>query len=66
MVNIYISGERIDLFDDENIFLTSKINDIEKLDNVFTDYTQSFTIPGTDRNSNIFSHYYDVDIENNQ
>jgi hypothetical protein len=61
---IYIDGKRLDLFKDETIEITSKLNDIEKLSNVFTDFSQSFTIPATANNNQIFSHYYDLDIDN--
>lgn len=54
----------IDLYKDENIGFTSKLSDIEKLSNVFTDFTNSFTVPATDNNNNLFKHYYDVDIDN--
>jgi hypothetical protein len=54
----------IDLYNDETINLTSKLSDIEKLSNVFTDFTNTFTIPATENNSNLFRHYYDIDIYN--
>ena len=63
-IAIYIKGERLDLFDDETIEITSKLNDIEKLSNVFTDFSQSFTIPATAKNNNVFKHYYDLNIDN--
>lgn len=54
----------IDLYDDENIEFTSKLSDIEKLSNVFTDFSNSFTVPATANNNELFKHYYDVDIDN--
>jgi hypothetical protein len=54
----------IDLYKDETINLTSKLSDIEKLSNVFTDFTNTFTVPATDNNNDLFRHYYDVDIDN--
>lgn len=54
----------IDLFKDENIAFTSKLSDIEKLSNVFTDFSNSFTVPSTPNNDDLFKHYYDVDIDN--
>lgn len=55
---------RLDLYKDESVNLTSKLSDIEKLSNVFTDFTNTFTVPSTDNNNDIFRHYYDVDIYN--
>jgi hypothetical protein len=65
-VAIYAGEEfiRLDLFQDENISLTSKLSDIEKLSNVFTDFSNSFTIPASPKNNEVFKHYYDIDIDN--
>ena len=61
-VQVYIGEDKLDLFDDEKISITQKLNDIEKLSNVFTDFTNSFTVPATQNNNRIFNHYYDVDV----
>lgn len=61
-VSVYIGEDKVDLFDDEKISITQKLNDIEKLSNVFTDFTNSFTVPATQTNNRIFKHYYDVDV----
>jgi hypothetical protein len=62
-VQVYIDQSKLDLFDDEKIEITQKLNDIEKLSSVFTDFTNSFTVPATPKNNGIFKHYYDVDID---
>jgi hypothetical protein len=54
----------IELHGDENISFTSKLSDIEKLSNIFTDFTNSFTVPASDVNNRLFKHYYDVDVDN--
>lgn len=54
----------LDLYKDENIEFTSKLSDIEKLSNVFTDFSNSFSVPATANNNELFKHYYDVDIDN--
>lgn len=54
----------LDLYEDENVEFTSKLSDIEKLSNVFTDFSNSFNVPATANNSQLFKHYYDVDIDN--
>ena len=63
-VKIYIDDKVLDLYQDESIQYTSKLSDIEKLSNVFTDFSDSFTVPATPKNNAIFQHYYDVDIDN--
>lgn len=61
---IYETFNLLDLYKDENIELTLKLADIEKLSNVFTDFSNSFTVPATPKNNELFKHYYDVDIDN--
>ena len=60
-VEIYIKlGDelkRIDLFKDEKISLTSSVQNINDLSKVFTDYTQSFTIPASKNNNLIFNYW---------
>ena len=50
--------ERLDLFDFEDIELTSTIQDVKDIGNVFTDYSQEFTVPASQKNNKILKHYY--------
>ena len=59
----YGEYQRVDLFDDETISVTSKIQDIRDLSKVFTDYSQSFTLPASKTNNKIFAHFYNYFIE---
>jgi len=63
---IYVDGiaKRIELFDDEKISVTSSIQNINDISKVFTDYSQSFTIPASATNNAIFKHWYDNSIDN--
>lgn len=61
-VQIYIEGQRIDLFEDETITLTQTIQNVRDIEKIFTDYSQSFTIPASKDNNKIFKHYYKNDI----
>ena len=54
----------LDLFSDENIGFTTKLSDIEKLSNVFLDFSDTFSLPATPTNNRLFKHYYDVDVDN--
>jgi hypothetical protein len=53
------TAKRIELFDDEKISLTSSIQNINDISKVFTDYSQSFTIPSSETNNRIFKHWYE-------
>lgn len=55
---------RIELFEDEKISLTSSIQNISDISKVFADYTQSFTIPASDNNNQIFRHWYENSLDN--
>jgi uncharacterized protein (TIGR02145 family) len=50
---------RIDLFDDEKISVTSSIQNINDISKTFTDFSQTFTIPASKQNNKIFRHWYD-------
>jgi hypothetical protein len=61
-VQVYIEGQRLDLFNDEQISVTSKQQDIQDISKVFTDFSQSFSVPSTPSNDAIFSHFYNSDV----
>lgn len=61
---IYISGQRIDLFEDESIDINSSITDVSDIKKTTTDFSRDFTVPASATNNNIFKHYYNADIEN--
>lgn len=48
---------RLDLFKDEKISLNSSIQNVNDLSKVFTDYTQSFTVPASKNNNQIFNYW---------
>lgn len=64
-IYIYIGGEakRVALFDDEKISLNSSVQDASDISKVYTDFSQSFTVPANDNNNKIFSHWYDNSID---
>jgi len=62
--NIYIGTDKLDLFKDENIELSSSVANINDITKNTTDYTKSFTVPATHNNNKIFKHYYDANIDN--
>ena len=54
--------QAVDLFEDETISVTSKIQDIRDIAKVFTDFSQSFTLPASKKNNKIFRHFYNYFI----
>ena len=61
-VQIYIEGERLELFNDEQIQITSSVQNVQDIAKVFTDFSQSFTIPASPINNQIFQHFYQTDV----
>ena len=57
-------SKRIELFNDEKISITSSIQNVNDISKVFTDYSQSFTIPASDTNNEIFRHWYENALDN--
>lgn len=54
---------KVDLFKDENIELNSSIQNVNDISKTFSDFSQSFTIPASDKNNGVFQHYYNTDID---
>jgi len=74
VVDIYVEGisgsgdySKLELFNDEKIEITSSIQNIQDISKIYTDFTQSFTIPASAHNNSILHHFYqsDVDIQDN-
>lgn len=63
-IQLYVDGQRVDMFSDESIQLTSSIQDVKDISKVFTDYSQMFNVPASKTNNKIFKHYYNNAIQN--
>jgi hypothetical protein len=61
-IELYIDGQRCDLFKDETISLTQTIQNVRDIAKVFTDFSKQFTLPASRINNIIFKHYYNYDI----
>jgi hypothetical protein len=62
-VQIYIEGERLELFNDEKIGVNSTVQNIADIAKVFTDFSQSFTVPASPNNNAIFQHFYANEVD---
>ena len=63
-IDLYIGNDKLEVFGNENITLTSSVTDINDITKNFTDITKSFTVPASDINNAIFKHYYNANIDN--
>ena len=64
ITEVFIEGNKLDLFDDENISVTQGVQDVKDISKLFADFSQSFSVPASKNNNRIFKHYYDQDIDN--
>jgi hypothetical protein len=62
-VKVFIEGQELDLFDDEQIQVSSSVQNVYDISKSNTDISQSFTVPGTARNNQIFQHFYETDVD---
>lgn len=61
-LQLYIGTERVDLFKDETVSLTQTIKNVKDISKVFTEFTQTFSVPASRVNNKIFKHYYNFNI----
>ena len=62
-LQLYIGNDRVDLFKDESVSLTQTIQNVKDIAKVFTEFTQTFSVPASRVNNKIFQHYYNFDID---
>jgi hypothetical protein len=55
--------ERLELFNDEKINVTLSVQNLSDISKTFSDFSQSFTVPGSNQNNKIFEHFYQNDID---
>ncbi len=61
-IQLYIEGERVDMFKDESVNITQSIKNVKDVAKIFTEFTKTFTLPASKSNNKIFKHYYNFDI----
>ena len=62
-IQLYISGTKVDLFQDESVSLTNTIQNIKDISKVFTSFSQSFVVPASKVNNQLFRHYYNYNVD---
>ena len=61
-IQLYIEGNRMDMFKDESVSLTQTIQNVKDIAKVFTNFTKTFSLPASKGNNKVFEHYYNYDI----
>lgn len=67
LVEIYVEYDeglfdRLDTFDDENISLKFKLKDSSDLSKVFSTFSQTFTVPTSDKNNRLLNYYFNTEV----
>ena len=65
IVQLYVEGERVDMFQDESITISDSIANVKDISKIYTTYSRQFTLPASKTNNRIFKHYYNFDITEN-
>jgi len=63
-IQLYVNGEKVEMFKDEGVSITSSIQNVRDIGRVFADYSQTFSVPASRQNNKIFKHYYNPDLDN--
>jgi len=53
----------LELFQDETININLSVQNVKDISKVFTEFTQSFTVPASKTNNAIFRHFYENAVE---
>lgn len=61
-LQLYIEGNRVDLFNDESVTIVQSIQNVKDISQVFVEFTRTFNIPASKKNNKIFEHYYNYSI----
>ena len=50
------------MFEKQSITITDTLKNVKDINKVFTEYSQTFSIPASKTNNKVFKHYYNSDI----
>ncbi len=62
-VQLYIEDKRVEMFDFESVSITDSIKNVKDVSKIFTEYSQTFSLPASKVNNKVFTHFYNSDIE---
>lgn len=63
-VSIFIGEDKLDLFNDETIEITSSVTNANDITKNTIDFSKNFTVPASEINNKVFKHWYNSDIDN--
>ena len=54
-IQLYIQGQRVELFKDESVTITDSIQNVKDIGKVFTAFSKSFSVPASKANNKTFN-----------
>ena len=63
-LQLYIQGQRVELYQDETIEINESIKEVQEIDKLKTSFTRRFNVPASDVNNLIFKHFYNFNLFN--
>ena len=64
IAEVYIGNERLDLFEQDAINIVQNVQDVNDISKISAEFSQSFSVPASNRNNRIFKHFYNPTIDN--
>ena len=61
-LQLYIQGQRVELYKDETIEMNESIKEVQEIDKLKTSFTRRFNVPASDVNNLIFKHFYNFNL----
>ena len=52
-LQLYIEGNRVDLFSDESVNIIQSIQNVKDISKVFVEFTRTFNVPASKKNNKI-------------
>lgn len=63
MMRLFIEGRQVDLMQDEALTVTREIADVREPVQRSSDWSKTFTLPGTSENNKLLGHIFDINQE---
>lgn len=62
-IKLYIDDQEVDFGDDPKVFYNWQLTDFTNPTATKNSYSKTLTLPGTDRNNDVFGHFWELDRE---
>jgi len=64
IVEVYLDGSRLDLFEEDSINIVQNVQDVNDISKISADFSKTFSVPASANNNRVFKQWYNPDIDN--